>query len=402
MRTIFMGTIVGLFIGSLSVAGEVQWKHFSSKNGDLEVPNTGKQQTASAVFDIDKDGINDFMIAERTEAPAIVWYKKVKDGWKRHIVEAGPLRVEAGDAHFDIDGDGDLDAVFGGDSGSNEIWWFENPYPDFDQPWKRHTIKSGGANKHHDQMFGDFDGDGKTELVFWNQGAQTLFMAEIPEDPRSAKSWDYVAIYTWSSDSEMQQRGTYPGWKGINEHEGFAKMDIDGDGIEDIIGGGLWFKYQKGDRFIANTIDASYRFTRTAVGDFIKGGRPEVVLMVGDGVAPIMMYEWKKVKPNGGTWIPKVIFDEVDCAHSVNVVDFNQDGNLDLWFAEMRLGGGNPDSLNMVLLGDGKGNFTKQMISQGIANHESKMADLDGDGDYDVLGKPYGWDVPRLDIWIQE
>jgi hypothetical protein len=41
-------------------------------------------------------------------------------------------------------------------------------------------------------------------------------------------------------------------------------------------------------------------------------------------------------------------------------------------------------------------------VSSGIANHNSKIADLDGDGDYDVLGKPYGWKTPRLDIWLNQ
>ncbi len=30
-----------------------------------------------------------------------------------------------------------------------------------------------------------------------------------------------------------------------------------------------------------------------------------------------------------------------------------------------------------------------------------KIADLDGDGDLDILGKPYDGDAPRLDIWLQ-
>jgi hypothetical protein len=41
------------------------------------------------------------------------------------------------------------------------------------------------------------------------------------------------------------------------------------------------------------------------------------------------------------------------------------------------------------------------MISEGIDLHESEIADLDGDGDYDILGKPYNGDAPRLDIWLQ-
>ena len=27
---------------------------------------------------------------------------------------------------------------------------------------------------------------------------------------------------------------------------------------------------------------------------------------------------------------------------------------------------------------------------------------LDGDGDYDILGKPFKWKAPRLDIWLNE
>lgn len=30
------------------------------------------------------------------------------------------------------------------------------------------------------------------------------------------------------------------------------------------------------------------------------------------------------------------------------------------------------------------------------------IGDIDGDGDYDILSKPYNWDTPRLDIFINE
>lgn len=41
----------------------------------------------------------------------------------------------------------------------------------------------------------------------------------------------------------MKQLGQYPEFKGVNEHEGLTKADIDMDGVQDIIGGGKWFKY---------------------------------------------------------------------------------------------------------------------------------------------------------------
>ncbi|WP_020531684.1 FG-GAP repeat domain-containing protein [Flexithrix dorotheae] len=378
----------------------VKWKHLSTINQDLPLPLPGRQQTASLIIDVDNNGAQDFMITDRTMAPSVALLRYEKGEWKKYIIEDKPLFIEAGSATYDIDGDGDLDAVFAGESRSNNVWWWENPYPNLnpDQPWERHIIKDTGKNKHHDQMFGDFDGDGKAELAFWNQTAGALMVAEIPENPRKAKSWEYKPIYTYSDDSQMEQLGQegYPNWKGINEHEGLAKADINEDGIIDIVGGGRYFTWN-GTEYVENLVDPSYSFTRSGAGQFIEGGRPEVLLVAGDGKAALRLYEWKD-----GTWYGKTLITELDNGHTLETFDFNNDGHLDIFCAEMRFGEGNPGSRVRILIGDGKGNFEETMVATGFGVHEGKIADLDGDGDYDVLGKPYSWKTPRIDLWINE
>lgn len=397
LTSIFLISVLGVF--SQTEVPQLKWEHFSTKQGDVNGPNGSEQQTSCLVMDIDKDGINDFIVTERVQAPAVSWFKKNGNKWDRYILDADQLKIEAGSTFYDIDNDGDLDPVFGGEYSCNEVWWWENPYPNYDPntPWKRHTIKKSGVGKHHDQLIADFDGDGLGELVFWNQRINTLFFAEIPENPREKEEWDFKPIYTYTEDGQMPFPGEVPWWKMPNEHEGLEKADIDMDGVLDIIGGGWWFKHLGNGNFSANVIDASYTFSRPAAGQLIEGGRPEVILVVGDGLAPMYLYEWKN-----GSWVPKKLIDMVDNGHSLDIIDFNGDGHLDIFNAEMRFSAEHNSSAKCrVLLGDGKGNFTDYIINEGFSHHESKIADLDGDGDYDILSKPYAHLAPGVDIWLQ-
>jgi hypothetical protein len=376
------------------------WQHLSSAAGDFEAPNAGGQQTSATAFDIDKDGLADFVITERTAQPSVVWYRKAGKTWKKYVVDRGPVRPEAGSTFGDVDGDGDLDFISGADGGGemgNQVWWWENPSPNFDpaKGWTRRAIKKSGGKKHHDMLFADADHDGKPELIFWNQGATALYFAKVPANPKAGEEWPLTLIYSYTNDGEMLQRATAPPFKSINEHEGLAMCDIDLDGKADIVGGGLWFKHQGGGKFAWYPVDESYHFSRSGAGQLVEGGRPEVVLVVGDGVGPLMMYEWVK-----GTWMPKVLQDGIDNGHSLILLDFDKNGHLDIFLGEMRLNSGNADSKIQILYGDGRGNFRAEVVAEGYDSHESKVADLDGDGKLDILCKPYNHGVPGFHVFL--
>ena len=379
-------------------ASGLRWLHLSSRHGDLPVPTTSHQQTAALVADLDKDGLNDFVLAFREKGPALVWYRRTKTGWDRYVIEKDYLPIEAGGAVCDIDGDGYPDLVFGGDYQSNQVWWWRNPGKDWkpDVPWERHTIKKTGATQHHDQCFADFKGTGKPQLAFWNQQAKTLFVADIPAHPRALEEWPLETVF-----SGIASQGT-------PYTEGMSAYDIDGDGRPELLAFNHIFKYTGKGKWSATRIGD--------VGGLIFAGRfiedakyPQIVIAPGDGVGPVKWYECQDHPFEAKSWQGHDLVGRTMIhPHSLQVADIDGDGHLDIFVAEMakwserKKESDNPRAQAFIFFGDGKGHFRKTVFQTGMGFHEAQIGDLNGDGKLDILSKPYNWNAPRVDVWLNQ
>lgn len=367
-----------LIAAHLGARDGVSWTRLSSDRGELPVPGSGIQQTSCVVADVDGDGDEDFFYTERSEAPAIELYLRGAAGWTTQVIEPERLVIEAGGAAHDIDGDGDLDVAFAQDRSGGTVWWWENPWPDLDSgaPWTRRVIKTTGE-QGHDQTFGDFDGDGRVEFATWVNTSHRLEIYEIPSDPRSAGLWPLAAT--------LEMRG-----------EGIAAVDVDQDGVVDLLAGGHWIRHEGGTTYEAYPIDTTYLHSRIVGAQFEPGGYIEVLMNSGDRDGPLRYY-----RHDGDGWVAREVIPWVIHGHTLEVADIDADGHFDFFAAEMGDPGAGSDATAWIGWGDGAGGFDVEVLSVGIGNHMSRIADLDGDGDADLLVKPFKYGAPRVDVFLQ-
>ncbi|MEM9826003.1 MAG: VCBS repeat-containing protein [Planctomycetota bacterium] len=169
--------------------------------------------------DIDGDGTKD-LIAGRNWFPAPTFVPRpvrLIEDWNGYVQSNG-------DFLMDVNGDQKLDVVAGSYL-PTEVYWFQNPGAEglrLGQLWPKHLLLDTKASKNEGQLLVDLDGDNKAEWL--------------------VNSWDKKqAMVAW----RQTEGGWIPHTLGpINGH-GIATGDLNGDGRTDVLFGLGWYEQPK-------------------------------------------------------------------------------------------------------------------------------------------------------------
>jgi hypothetical protein len=336
----------------------------------------GSHHDITLLADLNGDGLRDIVIGCKEGDFHLFWYES--PSWQRHVMAVAP-NLEAGGVVFDINGDGRPDIIAGQQMGGHELYWFECP-PDPRNAWTKHTIENR-FEKYHDQAVGDVDGDGEPEIVALSQKRQVLVYYDIPDDP-CVSPWPRECCHMIA--------------EGLVEVEGLAIIDIDGDGVTEIIAGPNIFRpdASPGQPWRREILPADFEKSRVAVTDLTGDGKLELVLCEGES------HPGRLAWCSTPCWQPRMLREDLFHPHSLEIADFDGDGRPDIFVAEMGLGR-NEDPKMLIYLNRGEGQFEEILIHHGTPTHEAKVADMNGNGRPDIVGKPY-MPEKHIDVWWNE
>jgi hypothetical protein len=182
--------------------------------------------------------------------------------------------------------------------------------------------------------------------------------------------------------------------------EGLKVADVDGDGAKDIIMGAQWFKNESG-KWTPHTFapDWTEPDTKVEVGDINGDGRPDIVLTPAELKGEQYKISWFE-SPSGDkttAWKEHVVVNMIECViHSLGLGDFNRDGRMDLSYAKMHQG--TPPNEVCVMLNPKDGQDWQKVVLGTAGSHDIVVADLDGDGDLDIVGANHAGKHP-LELW---
>src|SRR5581483_3970431 len=175
--------------------------------------------SSPAVVDLDKDGKNEIV------APFYSTFVYDQTGKQLGKGTATQGRVYAPGVVADLDGDGTMEIVVGGNNGTVAAYEFKNGALFTKAGWPASTTSDGQSPEARGMAAGDLDGDGKIEVVVTttntaNNGAQ-VFVFE--PDGKVANGWPR---YNTTDDATFNGQGNN-GYGCYGENVGIGNIDDD-------------------------------------------------------------------------------------------------------------------------------------------------------------------------------
>ncbi|NNE90336.1 MAG: VCBS repeat-containing protein [Verrucomicrobiales bacterium] len=303
--------------------------------------------------------------------------------WKRNVIvhRFGPKdsqrRIGGACIHccpMDVNGDGHVDFI-----GSNStVFWLECPAEDpFSGAWTFRTVDDDILGTHC-LITGDVDGDGKDDLIANSGRTQgtdfpnSLTWQKIPKQWKTAPNWE----------RHIFADGDAPGG---SHYTGFG--DVNGDGRPDVscaakggekFPGGEWFAWWEqpaGGKLPWKKhllADGQVGATNIIPHDLNADGVVDFAATRGHGHGVL----WFR-----GPDFPLIEIDlEIASPHSLAIGDIDRDGDPDLATCGCLI-----DGTAAWYENDGKGGFKKHIIGEDQSSYDTRLVDMDGDGDLDVL-----------------
>ncbi|NOY60611.1 MAG: T9SS type A sorting domain-containing protein [Calditrichaeota bacterium] len=254
----------------------------------------------------------------------------------------------------DMDGDGDLDVIAGGQTGNLNIY-INNGTGVFS---KKAIERNFGAIWSVEAF--DVDRDGKMDII----GAVTRENKIVWWRNSGGNNFYKIII-----DDAMESA------------EDIAAGDLDGDGDIDLVGIGWndttpcrWYENRGSEHFTMHVLDYGFILAHfVAVADFNNDGDLDIVIANGEGIS-----WWRN---NGsGLFSKKTITNKFSGAYCAQPADLDKDGYMDVI--------GAAHNINTVawFRNSGSGNFSEHVLTNSFPNtHDAFVGDLDSDGDLDFV-----------------
>ncbi len=342
------------------------------------------------------------------------------EGYVRVEIAAQGPRDPWGKAVGDINGDGRIDLIAGG-NGSGGLVWHENP------AWTHHPIDTKGKFGT-DIEVADINRDGRNDvvalrgkqLVWYRNGdwAMSIVAEQRFHDVEAADlngdgridlvARDQSAFSGSGAKIHIFMQGEQGGWKDIAidapEGEGLRVTDLDGDGRPDVVANGVWYPNlgPESQKWHAQPYAAQWRWPHVyvAVADINGDGRRDIVLAPAEHAGERYRIAWFEApKDPARPWTEHAVDGDVEAVHHfVGAADMNGDGAADIVAAEMHQGE-DPDEIK-IYINRGQGlDWSKRVIAI-TGSHSMRLADVDGDGDMDLFGANWEGEHQPLELWL--